>query len=209
VVRRSLQIALSYPFVASVAVFLIWGNGLTETIASRVRGSLKLKLKLKWRNNLDRFIRAFVTGVGVGYLPIAPGTWGSLAALLLVFTVHWLFPLHETVVLGSLVALLTFPAVVFSTRFSRSEGDPDPSKIVIDEILGQMLCLLFVPVSAVSLGAGFFLFRFFDIWKPFPVRNSENVLEGFDMADRLTTDNRPQTIDNRLETGDRIRRTKL
>ena len=177
-VRRSLQIALSYPFVASVAVFLIWGNGLTETIASRVRGSLKLKLKLKWRNNLDRFIRAFVTGVGVGYLPIAPGTWGSLAALLLVFTVHWLFPLHETVVLGSLVALLTFPAVVFSTQFSRSEGDPDPSKIVIDEILGQMLCLLFVPVAAVSLGAGFFLFRFFDIWKPFPVRNSEKLPGG-------------------------------
>ena len=95
VVRRSLQIALSYPFVASVAVFLIWGNGLTETIASRVRGSLKLKLKLKWRNNLDRFIRAFVTGVGVGYLPIAPGILGlSSSRLLLVFTVHWLFPLH-------------------------------------------------------------------------------------------------------------------
>lgn len=177
-VRRSLQIAFSYPFAARAVAFSIWGNGLTETIASRVRGSLKLKLKLKWRNNLDRFIRAFVTGVGVGYLPIAPGTWGSLAALLLVFTVHWLFPLHETVVLGSLVALLTFPAVVFSTRFSRSEGDPDPSKIVIDEILGQMLCLLFVPVSAVSLGAGFFLFRFFDIWKPFPVRNSEKLPGG-------------------------------
>lgn len=175
-VRRSLQIALSYPFAARAVAFSIWGNGLTETIASRVRWSLKLKLK--WRNNLDRFIRAFVTGVGVGYLPIAPGTWGSLAALLLVFTVHWLFPLHETVVLGSLVALLTFPAVVFSTRFSRSEGDPDPSKIVIDEILGQMLCLLFVPVSAVSLGAGFCLFRFFDIWKPFPVRNSEKLPGG-------------------------------
>ncbi len=177
-VRRSLQIALSYPFAAPAAVFSIWENGLTETIASRALGSLTLTLKLKWRNDLDRFIRAFVTGVGVGYLPIAPGTWGSLAALLLVFTVHWLFPLHETVVLGSLVALLTFPAVVFSTRFSRSEGDPDPSKIVIDEILGQMLCLLFVPVSAVSLGAGFFLFRFFDIWKPFPVRNSEKLPGG-------------------------------
>lgn len=151
---------------------------MTETIASRALGSLTLKLRLKWRNDLDRFIRAFVTGVGVGYLPLAPGTWGSLAALLPVFTVHWLFPLHETVVLGSLVALLTFPAVVFSTRFSRSEGDPDPSRIVIDEILGQMLCLLFVPVSAVSLGAGFFLFRFFDIWKPFPVRNSEKLPGG-------------------------------
>jgi len=176
VVRRSLRIALLYPFAAPAVVFSIWGNGLTETIASRVRGSLKLKLK--WRNNLDRFIRAFVTGLGVGYLPLAPGTWGSLATLLPVVAVHWLFPLHETIVLGSLVAVLTFPAMVFSTRFSRSEGDPDPSKIVIDEILGQMLCLLFVPVSAVSVGAGFLLFRFFDIFKPFPVRNSEKLPGG-------------------------------
>jgi len=180
VVRRSLQIALSYPFAAPAAVFSIWENGLTETIASRALGSLTLtlKLKLKWRNDLDRFIRAFVTGLGVGYLPLAPGTWASLATLLPVVAVHWLFPLHETIVLGSLVALLTFPAVVFSTRFSRSEGDPDPSKIVIDEILGQMLCLLFVPVSAVSVGAGFLLFRFFDIFKPFPVRNSEKLPGG-------------------------------
>ena len=179
-VRRSLQIALSYPFAAPAAVFSIWENGLTETIASRALGSLTLtlKLKLKWRNDLDRFIRAFVTGVGVGYLPLAPGTWASLATLLPVVAVHWLFPVHETIVLGSLVAVLTVPAMVFSTRFSRSEGDPDPSKIVIDEILGQMLCLLFVPVSAVSVGAGFLLFRFFDIFKPFPVRNSEKLPGG-------------------------------
>ncbi len=179
-VRRSLQIALLYPFAAPAVVFSIWGNGLTETIASRALGSLTLtlKLKLKWRNDLDRFIRAFVTGVGVGYLPLAPGTWASLATLLPVVAVHWLFPLHETIVLGSLVAVLTFPAVVFSTRFSRSEGDPDPSKIVIDEILGQMLCLLFIPVSAVSLGAGFLLFRFFDIVKPFPARSSEKLPGG-------------------------------
>ncbi len=175
-VRRSHQIAFSYPFAASAAVFSIWESGLTETIAFRVLGSLKRKLK--WRNDLDRFIRAVVTGLGLGYLPLAPGTWASLATLLLVFGVHWLLPLSETMVLGSLVALLTFPAVVFSTRFSRSENDPDSSKIVIDEILGQMLCLCFVPVSAVSLGAGFLLFRFFDIVKPFPVRNSEKLPGG-------------------------------
>ncbi len=170
--------AFSYPFVARAVVFSIWGNGLTETIASRVLGSLNPKLNPNWRIDLDRFIRVFVTGVGVGYLPLAPGTWASLATLWPVFTVHWLFPLHETMVLGGLVALLTFPAVVFSTRFSRSEGDPDPSTIVIDEILGQMLCLLFVPISAVSLVAGFLLFRFFDIVKPFPVRSSEKLPGG-------------------------------
>ena len=175
-VKRSHGITLPCPSAESAAVFLIWENGLTETTAFRGLGSLKRKLK--WRNELDRWVRAFVTGLGLGYLPLAPGTWGSLATLLLVFGVHWLLPLHETIVLGSLVALLTFPAVVFSTRFSRSEDDPDPSKIVIDEILGQILCLLFVPVSAVSLGAGFLLFRFFDIVKPFPVRRSEKLPGG-------------------------------
>lgn len=116
--------------------------------------------------------------MGLGYLPLAPGTWGSLATLFPVFVVHWFFPFQETVILGSLVVLLTYPAVVFSTRFSRSEGDPDPSRIVIDEILGQILCFLFVPVSALSLGAGFLLFRFFDIVKPFPIRSAEKLPGG-------------------------------
>ncbi len=149
---------------------------MTETIDSQGRRSLKLKLKR--RNELDRLVYAFVTGLGAGYLPVAPGTWGSLVALLLVFLLHWLWPAHETIVLGGFVVLLTFPAVVLSTRVSLSEDDPDPSKIVIDEILGQVLCLLWVPVSMVSLVAGFFLFRFFDIVKPFPVRSSEKLPGG-------------------------------
>jgi phosphatidylglycerophosphatase A len=123
-------------------------------------------------------IRAFVTGLGLGYLPLTPGTWGSLGTLPLVFAVHWFFPLHETIILGSLVVLLVAPAVISSTRYSRSEGDPDPSKIVIDEILGQMLCLVFIPVSVFSLGVGFLLFRFFDIVKPFPARSAEKLPGG-------------------------------
>jgi phosphatidylglycerophosphatase A len=155
---------------------LTWENGLTETIGSQARKSRNLKQKR--RNELDRLIHAFVTGLGAGYLPLAPGTWGSLVALLLVFLLHWVLPAHETMVLGGFVVLLTFPAIVLSTRVSLSENDPDPSKIVIDEILGQVLCLLWVPVSMVSLVAGFFLFRFFDIVKPFPVRNSEKLPGG-------------------------------
>ena len=135
-------------------------------------------MKPKRRNELDRFVHAFVTGLGIGYLPLAPGTWASLAALLPVFIVHWFLPTHETMVLGGLVLFLTVPAVVFSTRFSRSEIDPDPSQIVIDEILGQVLCLLWVPVSIVSLAAGFLMFRFFDIVKPFPIRSSEKLPGG-------------------------------
>lgn len=159
----------------------IWGNGLAESIESPVARShrrIPRRKQLKWRNDLDRSIRAFVTGLGLGYLPLAPGTWASLATLLPVFVIHRLLPLQETVVLSAVVVLLTYPAVVCSTRFSRSEGHPDPSMIVIDEILGQIVCLLWVPVSPFSLGAGFLLFRFFDIVKPFPARSVEKLPGG-------------------------------
>ncbi|MDA2933015.1 phosphatidylglycerophosphatase A [Acidobacteria bacterium AH-259-D05] len=147
-----------------------------EAIASRAAKFRKLKLKR--RNKLDRLIQAVVTGFGIGYLPMAPGTWASGTAVLLVALVHWVSPTHEMIFLVGAVVSVTPPAVVFSTRFSRSQNHPDPSMIVIDEILGQVVCLLWVPVSLLSLLAGFLLFRFFDIVKPFPVRNSERLPGG-------------------------------
>ena len=146
------------------------------TIASRAAKFPTLNLKR--RNELDRLVQAVVTALGIGCLPVAPGTWASAAAVLLVALVHWIAPAHETILLGGVVALLTPPAVVFSTRFSRFENHPDPSKIVIDEILGQVFCLLWVPVSLLSLLAGFVIFRFFDIAKPFPVRSIERLPGG-------------------------------
>jgi phosphatidylglycerophosphatase A len=101
-----------------------------------------------------------------------------MEALFLAFAIHHFFPLQERIILGVIFLVLSGPAVFFSGRFSRSEKDPDPSKVVIDEILGQILCLLWVPVSVVSLTAGFLLFRFFDIVKPSPARESEKLSGG-------------------------------
>lgn len=175
-IKRCQRIASFFLSALSAADFLIWGNGLTENTAFPT--AKHRKLKLKRRNELDRLVRAVVTGFGVGYLPLAPGTWGSLEAVLLVWVVHWLLPAHEMMVLASLLVVLTLPAIFLSARFSRSESDPDPSEIVIDEILGQILCLLWVPVSIVSLVVGFSMFRFFDIVKPFPARRSEKLPGG-------------------------------
>jgi phosphatidylglycerophosphatase A len=127
---------------------------------------------------VPRLIRGVVTGFGIGYLPLAPGTWASGATVGLVALIHWALPTREGLVLVGALVLLTPVAINFSTRFSQALNHSDPSQIVIDEIIGQMVCFLWVPVSTFSLFAGFLMFRFFDIVKPFPVRNCERLPGG-------------------------------
>ena len=127
---------------------------------------------------MPRLIRAVVTGLGIGFLPLAPGTWASGATVLLVAFIHWVVPTREALVLGGILVLLTPLAVVFSTRYSQAENHPDPSQVVIDEIIGQMVCFLWIPISIFSLAVGFLMFRFFDIVKPFPVRTCERLPGG-------------------------------
>ena len=127
---------------------------------------------------MPRLIRAVVTGLGIGFLPLAPGTWASGATVLLVAFIHWVVPTREALVLGGVLVLLTPLAVVFSTRYSQAENHPDPSQVVIDEIIGQMVCFLWIPISIFSLAVGFLMFRFFDIVKPFPVRTCERLPGG-------------------------------
>ena len=127
---------------------------------------------------MPRLIRAVVTGLGIGFLPLAPGTWASGATVLLVAFIHWVVPTREALVLGGALVLLTPLAVVFSTRYSQAENHPDPSQVVIDEIIGQMVCFLWIPISIFSLAVGFLMFRFFDIVKPFPVRTCERLPGG-------------------------------
>ena len=127
---------------------------------------------------MPRFIQAVVTGLGIGYLPLAPGTWASGTTVGFVALIHWALPTREGLVLGAVLVLLTPVAVIFSTRFSQTENHSDPSQVVIDEMVGQMVCFLWVPVSIFSLIAGFLMFRFFDIVKPFPVRTCERLPGG-------------------------------
>ncbi len=127
------------------------------------------------KHNQNKLAQAWSTGLGVGYLPVAPATWGSLLAVAIVLLVHLLIPGYEAPVRWSLVVILGVPGFFFAKQFCRAEENPDPSWVVIDEIVGQMLVLLWVPVSVFSLIAGFALFRFFDIVKPFPVKHSEKL----------------------------------
>ncbi len=117
------------------------------------------------------------TGFGLGYSPFAPGTAGSLGAVAIYLLLHGEFKLHIELfyVLLFLIAIAgTFSAAIVS----QIEEDEDPSKVVIDEILGQLLALFLLLFSYKILFVSFILFRILDILKPFPARRSESLKNG-------------------------------
>ena len=120
---------------------------------------------------------------GIGYVPVAPGTAGSLAGLVCYGLVR--LGGAEWLQLGLLVAVVG--AGVWScTVAERHFGRTDPGAIVIDEVAGMLLTLLWVPVTWAGAVAGFALFRLFDVVKPFPVRRTERLRGGWGvMADDL------------------------
>ncbi|MFQ5737979.1 MAG: phosphatidylglycerophosphatase A [Acidobacteriota bacterium] len=120
------------------------------------------------------------TGLGAGYLPLVPGTWGSLESLLLIWIVHHLVPAaHEVSFLWFLLAFFVVGGILSSTRVARREKDTDPSQVVVDEIAGQIVTLIAVPLTASNLISGFILFRVFDILKIFPARQAESLHGGW------------------------------
>ena len=111
------------------------------------------------------------TGLGAGLAPIAPGTAGSLVGVVLCGLLHFLGG-APAIAVGCGVALLAgFWSAGPVARHLRRE---DPGPVVIDEIAGQLLTLLFLPASVTIYFAGFLLFRLFDIVKPFPARRCES-----------------------------------
>lgn len=132
-----------------------------------------------------------VTVGGVGRIPFAPGTWGSLAGLPIAYAAHYL---------GGITALVFLTAVIFAVGwFATTEylagREDDPKEVVIDEVAGQMLALW--PLSwGLSMSGtdphifpwpgwvgGFLLFRFFDIVKPWPVSLADRPTPFGVMAD--------------------------
>jgi phosphatidylglycerophosphatase A len=124
---------------------------------------------------MRRFLLLFATGFGVGFSPIAPGTLGTLIAIPIYFFLSAIpFPLYE-------LTLITFFFLSswISERaqpFLRKKDDP---RIVIDEIMGFFITMLWVPRTTFFIFVGFILFRFFDILKPPPIRRLERIKGGY------------------------------
>ena len=120
------------------------------------------------------FILLLATGFGVGYSPIAPGTLGTLVAILIYYFLSKISsPLYEITLIG-----FFFLSVWVSENGERFLGKKDDQRIVIDEIIGFLITMLWVPKTIRFVIIGFLLFRFFDILKPFPIRRFEKGFKG-------------------------------
>lgn len=104
----------------------------------------------------------------VGYIPFAPGTFGSLIGLIL-FTL-----LRPPAVFLAIIILAGFLLGVYASSIAEHLfNEKDSGKIVIDEAVGILVSFLFLPTAGAYLVAAFLLFRTFDIIKPFPIRHAE------------------------------------
>jgi phosphatidylglycerophosphatase A len=116
---------------------------------------------------------------GTGYLRPGPGTWGSGVTVLLWGALAYSIPSNRrtplVIALAVLVIVIGIPA---ATQVCRASGKKDPQFVVIDEVAGQLIALIAVPLTWQSFLTGFILFRAFDIIKPPPVRQLESLPEG-------------------------------
>lgn len=107
---------------------------------------------------------------GAGYSPVASGTVGSAVTVVAL----WLIPFTERSLAITCLAV-TLVGIWASDRVERATGRKDPGIIVIDEVAGMMVSVLLLPLTVPVLIAGFFLFRLFDVWKPFPAHGSQKL----------------------------------
>jgi phosphatidylglycerophosphatase A len=145
---------------------------------------------------------AIATALGLGYLPKAPGTFGSLAGVALALLIRFRFIPYNSIDVYIHDIYLVIPAqgftilfaavtsgigVLVATRTAKYLGTKDPQIVVIDEVSGQLISYFGIGAALPNwkyLLLGFILFRVFDIWKPFPARQAESLPGGLGiMAD--------------------------
>ncbi len=115
----------------------------------------------------------FALGFGSGLAKKAPGTFGSLVGLPL----FWLISGQPSTMQLAMIALLFVVGIYFCNVAGKNLGVADHGSIVWDEIVAMLLVLVFTPLSAMFWLIAFLLFRLFDIWKPFPIRQFDAKLK--------------------------------
>jgi phosphatidylglycerophosphatase A len=117
----------------------------------------------------------------LGYVPVAPGTFGSAAGLVVLAAVRW----SGSPALELAVIILLFAVGVWSANAAeRHFGGVDPAPVILDEVVGMLITLAFLPVNITGAVVGFLLFRLFDVVKPWPANRLEAVHGGLGvMAD--------------------------
>lgn len=135
---------------------------------------IKPKSKANLESPRDRLVVTASSWLGLGLLPIAPGTWGTFGA----FPIWWaLSGASPWIWVVTTVAVALF-AIWISNLAEPLYPGHDASAIVIDEVAGMLVCAMFIPFTLTSAVVGFFVFRLFDIFKPPPVRWLDNNIDG-------------------------------
>ena len=129
---------------------------------------------IKERGLLDKIALISSLWFGIGLLSGMPGTFGTIAAIPLYVAGSLLGPQYQL----SVLLVITIGAIWSSHRSQKILGSDDPPVIVIDEVAGFLLTTAFIPLTWPALAGGFFLFRFFDILKPPPIKTIEKKLKG-------------------------------
>lgn len=142
---------------------------------SKVRSDNLLILDLFRRSGFSgKTALVLSTWFGSGCLPIAPGSFGTLAAVPLILVLNNFGIWYSAFTLLIVVGIAVWSAGLTEDLLEKK----DPSEIVIDEVAGFLLATALLPFSWLSLGLVFFLFRFFDILKPYPIKHLEKLRGG-------------------------------
>ena len=158
------------------------------------------------KRTVGDYVALAVATFGVGFIPIAPGTWGSAVGVVIYFALGWsvynsffrlvnardiqvsgpAFQLTFTAALLIVIVVLCLVGTWAATRTEKLLRRKDPGVVVVDEVAGQLIAFVFVPWGnwGWPIVAGFIAFRVFDIWKPYPIRRLEALESGLGvMAD--------------------------
>jgi len=122
---------------------------------------------------INFFEKLIGSGFYTGYIPFASGTFGSIAALL----IYWIPGFENPLVMYLVIILVGVFGIYVGNKFEKKYGK-DPAECTVDEMVGQWISLLFVPKTIVLSAIIFFMWRFFDIVKPFPARRLEDLPGG-------------------------------
>jgi phosphatidylglycerophosphatase A len=126
------------------------------------------------KTDMKKIIMFLATGAYFGKIPFAPGTWGTLVGLPICYGQSFMtWPVQFMIIIFFMPI-----AAWISGQAEQNFGKKDPGAIVIDEIAGIMITLAYVPFTFLNVIAGFLLFRFFDILKPYPISKAEDYFQG-------------------------------
>ena len=141
------------------------------------------------------YISLVITTFGVGYLPLAPGTYGSMVGVAIYSVLASTFaafrysaaPASPEAIVATIHAVILIAFLLFillgiwaASRSVELLGNTDAPEAVVDEVIGQLVVFLFIPFTSswLLIGAGFLLFRLFDVWKPYPIDHLQDLPGG-------------------------------